>query len=377
MHPQQQQQQQQHPLPFPRSPRSPRAVVSPAPTSYGFLWDLDETLILFTSLLDGSFQKLLDCEPDLEAVEKAIKAGEKLEGIIMNIADELMMYKEVERCKVTHISDVLAPPTAEGWHASPALAQTIADSEAAPPPPAAHMRSSTSSLVAEAPVSSASNLPSDVDGDLGDDDDDDDSSGDGKESAGTGTAASTSAASSGRVFSLPPAALHADRIADCYRSAVTTYEKARHGLLFAPESREAIDALLADIDAASRGWLSLGREVLAATSRISPTHNVIITSGDLVPTLSKLAVFDLCAFFPAENVYTSRHCGKLETFGRAIASQPHGASLVAIGDGMDEKEASRASSLPFFHVKGKADLERFLRHVRRLLEEKGCSEDQA
>lgn len=43
-------------------------------------------------------------------------------------------------------------------------------------------------------------------------------------------------------------------------------------------------------------------------------HNVVVTTGQLVPTLAKLLLFRLSAAIPPENVYSARNQGKQHCF---------------------------------------------------------------
>lgn len=43
-------------------------------------------------------------------------------------------------------------------------------------------------------------------------------------------------------------------------------------------------------------------------------HNVVVTTGQLVPTLAKLLLFRLAAAFPPESIYSARNQGKQHCF---------------------------------------------------------------
>jgi hypothetical protein len=42
-----------------------------------------------------------------------------------------------------------------------------------------------------------------------------------------------------------------------------------------------------------------------------PTRNVLVTTGQLLPTVAKLMLFDLVPFFPIENIYSAAASSKL------------------------------------------------------------------
>jgi eyes absent family protein 1 len=59
-----------------------------------YVWDMDETLILLKSLLDGSFAGHLE---GLKDHEKGTELGKRWENIILELCDEHFFYEEVSR----------------------------------------------------------------------------------------------------------------------------------------------------------------------------------------------------------------------------------------------------------------------------------------
>lgn len=57
-----------------------------------YVWDMDETLILLKSLLDGTYANSFRGGKDLR---KSVEIGKKWENIILRVCDELFYYEEV------------------------------------------------------------------------------------------------------------------------------------------------------------------------------------------------------------------------------------------------------------------------------------------
>ncbi|KAJ7548477.1 hypothetical protein O6H91_07G013800 [Diphasiastrum complanatum] len=79
--------------------------------------------------------------------------------------------------------------------------------------------------------------------------------------------------------------------------------------------------------------------------------NVVVTSGTLVPSLVKCLLFRLNTFIDSVNVYSSREAGKLQCF-RWIKERFEAPNVrfCAIGDGLDECEAAETLTWPFVKV---------------------------
>ncbi|XP_052397651.1 eyes absent homolog 4 isoform X9 [Carassius gibelio] len=76
---------------------------SPAPDSdleRVFVWDLDETIIVFHSLLTGSYAQKYGKDPPL-----AVTLGLRMEEMIFNLADTHLFFNDLEECDQVHIDD--------------------------------------------------------------------------------------------------------------------------------------------------------------------------------------------------------------------------------------------------------------------------------
>ncbi|KAG0570103.1 hypothetical protein KC19_6G138800 [Ceratodon purpureus] len=80
-------------------------------------------------------------------------------------------------------------------------------------------------------------------------------------------------------------------------------------------------------------------------------YNILVTSGTLVPSLVKCLLFRLDKFFHHLNIYSSREVGKLQCF-QWIRERVQRLPLrfCVIGDGVDEAEAANELSWPFLKI---------------------------
>ncbi|MGH0151711.1 UNVERIFIED_CONTAM: hypothetical protein FKN15_020703 [Acipenser sinensis] len=66
-----------------------------------FLWDLDETIIVFHSLLTGSFAQKFGKDP-----ATALTLGLQMEELIFEVADTHLFFNDLEECDQVHVEDV-------------------------------------------------------------------------------------------------------------------------------------------------------------------------------------------------------------------------------------------------------------------------------
>ncbi|XP_041096466.1 eyes absent homolog 3 isoform X2 [Polyodon spathula] len=66
-----------------------------------FLWDLDETIIVFHSLLTGSFAQKFGKDP-----ATALTLGLQMEELIFELADTHLFFNDLEECDQVHVEDV-------------------------------------------------------------------------------------------------------------------------------------------------------------------------------------------------------------------------------------------------------------------------------
>ncbi|XP_058051790.1 eyes absent homolog 3 isoform X5 [Ahaetulla prasina] len=66
-----------------------------------FLWDLDETIIIFHSLLTGSYAQKYGKDPSL-----VVGFGLTMEEMIFEVADTHLFFNDLEECDQVHVEDV-------------------------------------------------------------------------------------------------------------------------------------------------------------------------------------------------------------------------------------------------------------------------------
>uniref|UniRef100_A0A674PS37 Eyes absent homolog n=1 Tax=Takifugu rubripes TaxID=31033 RepID=A0A674PS37_TAKRU len=88
-----------------------------------FIWDLDETIIVFHSLLTGSYANRYGRDPPT-----SVSLGLRMEEMIFNLADTHLFFNDLEECDQVHIDDVSSDDNgqdlstynfaADGFHAA-------------------------------------------------------------------------------------------------------------------------------------------------------------------------------------------------------------------------------------------------------------------
>ncbi|KAJ8957679.1 hypothetical protein NQ318_017571, partial [Aromia moschata] len=78
------------------SPTTPEST-----TDRVFIWDLDETIIIFHSLLTGSYATKYQKDP-----QSVVQLGFKMEEMVFNLADTHFFFNDIEECDQVHIDDV-------------------------------------------------------------------------------------------------------------------------------------------------------------------------------------------------------------------------------------------------------------------------------
>ncbi|XP_032083319.1 eyes absent homolog 3 isoform X1 [Thamnophis elegans] len=68
-----------------------------------FLWDLDETIIIFHSLLTGSYAQKYGKDPSL-----VVGFGLTMEEMIFEVADTHLFFNDLEECDQVHVEDVVS-----------------------------------------------------------------------------------------------------------------------------------------------------------------------------------------------------------------------------------------------------------------------------
>ncbi|CAI9739605.1 eyes absent homolog 1-like isoform X8 [Octopus vulgaris] len=90
----------------PRPPRGGRRQNNPSPGPESdlervFVWDLDETIIIFHSLLTSTYAQRYGKDPP-----SSVSLGLRMEEMIFNLADTHLFFNDLEECDQVHIDDV-------------------------------------------------------------------------------------------------------------------------------------------------------------------------------------------------------------------------------------------------------------------------------
>ena len=92
--------------------RSEKSTVSSTSTiKKVFIWDLDETIIIFHSLLTGAYAELNNKD-----AQATVNLGLRMEDMIFNLADTNLFFNDLEECDQVHIEDVASKDTGQELH---------------------------------------------------------------------------------------------------------------------------------------------------------------------------------------------------------------------------------------------------------------------
>lgn len=83
--------------------------------------------------------------------------------------------------------------------------------------------------------------------------------------------------------------------------------------------------------------------------------HTVVTSGHILPILSKMIMYKLNSFIPYKNVYSSNTVGKLFCF-KKIQEQFPNSKIIVLGDGKEEEEAAVQENFTFYKISSPLDL---------------------
>ncbi|XP_053566884.1 eyes absent homolog 4 isoform X2 [Bombina bombina] len=256
-----------------------------------FVWDLDETIIIFHSLLTGTFsQKYGKDSPT------AVTLGLRMEEMIFNLADAHLFFNDLEECDQVHVDDVSSDDNGQD-------------------------------------LSSYSFAT------------------DGFRAAASSTTLCLPTGVRGGVDWMRKLAFRYRRVKELYN----TY-KNNVGGLFGPAKREAWLQLRADLEVLTDSWLSNALKSLSLISTRSNSVNVLVTTTQLIPALSKVLLYSLGGVFPIENIYSATKIGKESCFQRIVSRFGSHVTYVVVGDARDEEHAASQNNMPFWRISSHSDL---------------------
>ncbi|XP_047202397.1 eyes absent homolog 2 isoform X4 [Girardinichthys multiradiatus] len=277
--------------------RGRKRVIDPAPPLDSdiervFIWDLDETIIIFHSLLTGTFSSRFGKDSS-----KAVSLGLWMEEMIFNLADSRLFFNDLEECDQVHIDDVASDDNGQDL--------------------------------------STYNFGSD-----------------GFQSpAGAGSLCLGSGVHGG-VDWMRKLAFRYRRVKEIYN----TYKNNVGGLLGSPKREEWLQ-LRREMEVLTDLWLTQALKALALINSRPNCVNVLVTTTQLIPALSKVLLYGLGSAFPIENIYSATKTGKESCFERVSQRFGRRAVYVVIGDGAEEETVAKKKNMPFWRVSCRPDLE--------------------
>ncbi|CAH8492910.1 unnamed protein product [Dicrocoelium dendriticum] len=322
-----------------------------------FVWDLDETLIIFHTLLTGYYAHRYGKDPTLAGAY-----GLRMEEMIYNLADTHFFFNELEECDQVHIEDVRGDDgdqdTCTYCVAADEFPNTNGETAGKLQNPAAIRR--TSSNISSELLNShgtgeetgfggvvRSTIPMTPDGrhhvlsvpDLLD-------------NFGTPVSVANSAAS------LRGGMEWMKKLAFRYRRIKEIYSVYRHNVPALLGSAKAHQwmTLRNNVDVLTDYWLTLACRATEQIASRWESVNVLVTTTQLVPALSKLLIYGLGSSFPIENVYSATKIGKESCFERIATKFGRKSVYVVIGDGKEEQDAAKQLHWPFWRIGCHSDI---------------------
>ncbi|KAK3515047.1 hypothetical protein QTP70_004034 [Hemibagrus guttatus] len=262
-----------------------------------FIWDLDETIIVFHSLLTGSYANRYGRDPPT-----SVSLGLRMEEMIFNLADTHLFFNDLE-CP-------------SGYTLGPLLIVFI-----------------FIKIEQECDQVHIDDVSSD---DNGQDLSTYNFSTDGFHAAATSANLCLATGVRGGVDWMRKLAFRYRRVKEIY----TTYKNNVGGLL-GPAKREAWLQLRAEIEALTDSWLTLALKALTLIHSRSNCVNILVTTTQLIPALAKVLLYGLGIVFPIENIYSATKIGKESCFERVIQRFGRKVVYVVVGDGVEEEQSSK------------------------------------
>lgn len=256
-----------------------------------FVWDLDETIIIFHTLLTGTY-----CNKFGKEQASALALGLAMEEMIFNLADHHLFFTDLEDCDQVHIDDVASDDNGQDL--------------------------------------SNYNF-----------------SADGFQASATNASLCLATGVRGGVDWMRKLAFRYRRIKEIY-----CQYRNNVGALLGPSKREQWVQLRTELETVTDTWLTLALKCLSLINSRSSCVNVLVTTTQLVPALSKVLLYGLGPVFPIENIYSATKIGKESCFQRVVNRFGRKCTYVAVGDGKDEESAAKTLNFPFWRVSSHSDL---------------------
>ncbi|XP_061425593.1 eyes absent homolog 1-like isoform X2 [Lethenteron reissneri] len=242
-----------------------------------FIWDLDETIIVFHSLLTGSFAARHGKD---HAASMAL--GLRMEELIFNLADTHLFFNDLEECDQSHIDDVSADDNGQDL--------------------------GTYNFATDGFCTAS----------------------------GSGGGLCVATGVRGGSEWMRKLAFRYRHIKEIYN----TYKNNLPGLL-GPVKGESWLQLLPEIENLTESWLMLAHKCLSLIHSRSSSENVLVTTTQLIPALSKVLLYGFGEVFPINNIFSATKMGKESCFERIVSHYGRKVIYVVIGDGVEEEQVAK------------------------------------
>ena len=146
------------------------------------------------------------------------------------------------------------------------------------------------------------------------------------------------------------------KIAYRYRRLRSMYSQRNILLLLSREETNERNEVLRQTNELTGGWLFTAREAVRVASQ-SGCVNVLVSNGQLIPTLAKLVLYGLAPFFEVDHVYSSAQKGKYWCLQQIVNRFGDQCNYHVIGDGLEEQRVSEKLNYSFTRIKSVADLQ--------------------
>ncbi|XP_043098569.1 eyes absent homolog 2 isoform X3 [Puntigrus tetrazona] len=236
-------------------------------------------------------------DSDIEDSGKAVSLGLWMEEMIFNLADSRLFFNDLEECDQVHIDDVASDDNGQDL--------------------------------------STYNFGTD-----------------GFQSPAGGGTLCLGSGVHGGVDWMRKLAFRYRRVKEIYN----TYKNNVGGLLGSPKREEWLQ-LRREMEVLTDLWLTQALKALALINSRPNCVNVMVTTTQLIPALSKVLLYGLAGAFPIENIYSATKTGKESCFERVTQRFGRRAVYVVVGDGVEEETVAKKKNMPFWRVTCRADLE--------------------
>ncbi|CRK87447.1 CLUMA_CG001248, isoform A [Clunio marinus] len=269
------------------------SVESVKPPERVFIWDLDETIIIFHTLLTGNYALRYNKDQTF-----ASQLAYRMEELIFTMADTHFFFNDIEECGQIHIDDVSSDDNGQDLSAYNFSTDGFQSGTTQGAPPNIC-------------------LPNGV---------------------------------RGGVDWMRKLAFRHRKIKEIYNS----YRNNVGGLL--GPKRDQWLQVRNEIEIITDNWATLVTTCLNMITQRENYVNVLVTTTQLVPALAKVMLFGLGGVFPIENIYSAAKIGKESCFERIVTRFGRKSTYVVVGDAQDEKKAANNLGMPFWEISSHKDI---------------------